>query len=233
MILNDFLFLCAVSTRTYAYLYSLREINAFPKMCYILAESKEECAIDRKHSEEENKYFRIDANLTKLLEELGVGYRLLNTKDANSDLVYEVLGNEKGKYIIYSGYGGCILKQRLFNLGKKIIHIHAGLLPEYRGSTTVYYSILKDRCVGATGIFMNEKIDEGDIILEKSFDLPSSDVNIDYVYEPWARGQVLASIVKEYIANGKLEGVRQNKGGETYFIIHPVLKHIAMLFIKE
>lgn len=232
MILNDFLFLCAVSSRTYAYLHALKEINVFPRMCYILAESKEECDIHRKHSDKENTYFRIDKNLIRLLEESGVPYQLLHTKDANSDLVYETLRKEEGTYVIYSGYGGCILKQRLFTLGKKIIHVHAGILPEYRGSTTAYYSILKDRCVGATGIFMNEKIDEGNIILEKSFNLPDPDVDIDYVYEPWTRGQVLAAIVKKYIANGNLESKRQRKDGETYFIIHPVLKHIAILLVK-
>ncbi len=233
MILKEFLFVCAVSSRTYAYLQALKEIDAFPKMCYILAESKEECEIQRVHSDKDNTYFRIDTNLITLLEKYGIPYQILHTKDANSDQVYEALKGEKSAYVIYSGYGGCILKQRLFMLGKKIIHVHAGLLPEYRGSTTVYYSILKDRCVGATGIFMNEKIDEGDIILEKSFDLPEADVDIDYVYEPWARGQVLAEIVKRYIEDGRLEGVRQKSGGETYFIIHPVLKHLAVLSVKE
>ncbi len=233
MILKEMVLLCAPSSRTFAYVQALADVGALPQMCYILAEPNEECRVHKKHNDEENKYFRVNLTLTELLEEFGLPYQVLGVRDANSDTVFEALKKAACRYIIYSGYGGCILQARLFNIGKQFIHIHAGLLPAFRGSTTAYYSILKERSLGATGIFMNDKIDEGQIIMEKSFPLPQGDVNIDYVYEPWIRAQVLAAIAEEYIQKGEIQGRDQEDEGDTYFIIHPVLKHMALLMLEK
>ena len=46
--------------------------------------------------------------------------------------------------IIYSGYGGVILKEKVLSQGKKFLHVHGGFLPQYKGSTTNYYSILNE-----------------------------------------------------------------------------------------
>ena len=136
--------------------------------------------------------------------------------------------------MIYSGYGGYILKPHLFQLGRKYIHVHAGILPEYRGSTTVYYSYLQDRMFGATAIFLSEGIDEGEIIVCDTFAVPKEAVDIDYIYEPYMRSRVLIKAIKKYLSDGAFISGRQNAdGAETYFIIHPVLKHIAMLGIEK
>ena len=112
--------------------------------------------------------------------------------------------------------------------------MHAGILPEYRGSTTAYYSILQDSYIGATSIFLNEKIDQGDIIYQEKFPMPSNKENIDYVYEPWVRSQVLVKTLKLYIANEGFSLREQSKDkAETYFIIHPVLKHLALLKVEN
>lgn len=234
MILNDVILLCGVSFRTYAYLQAMIKEGIYPKKCLVLEEIKENCVVKRKNTETDNRYFRVDENLIELMERYGIEYQLLNTKDANSDIVFERLKNITEKYVIYSGYGGCILGERLFRINKKFIHIHAGILPQYRGSTTAYYSILKEDKIGATGIFMNEKIDEGDIILAKSFPIPEDNVDIDYIYEPWVRASVLTEIMKNYLNTEKIEGGKQETNDEeTYYIIHPVLKHITLLSLEE
>ena len=55
--------------------------------------------------------------------------------------------------IIYSGYGGGIIGKRLLGIDKKFLHVHGGYLPDYPGSTTNYFSILKEDKVGASAIF--------------------------------------------------------------------------------
>ena len=43
--------------------------------------------------------------------------------------------------------------RKILSLEKYYLHIHGGPLPQYRGSTTKYYSLLKSNTVGASAIF--------------------------------------------------------------------------------
>ena len=138
---------------------------------------------------------RIDVPILYSLKKAQIKYMLVNNKDINSDEMKNIIKGLSQKYFIYSGYGGYILKPHLFQLGKKFIHVHAGLLPEYRGSTTAYYSYLKNDCFGATAIFLSEGIDEGKVITKEIFDLPKERVDIDYIYEPYTRAQVLIKAI--------------------------------------
>lgn len=233
MVMERIAMLCAVSVRTFAYLQAMKQANLYPSMCFVLAEDKEDCAIGRENSQLENQYFEVEANLIEFLASAGFQYHIIGTRDANSDEVFEKMETCHQDLIIYSGYGGCILDKRLFGIHKKFIHVHAGLLPRYRGSTTAYYSILEEGFLGATGMFMNEKIDEGEILLAKSFPVPKDNVSIDYIYEPWIRAQVLIMILKRFCETGKIESRKQEGRAETYYIIHPVLKHIALLSMEK
>ncbi len=233
MVIKNIAMLCAVSIRTVAYLQVMKQSELQPEICLILAENQNDCLIKHEHNELENRYFEIEKNFIHFLESEGIQYQIVGTRNANEDMVYEKVKQLQHKYVIYSGYGGCILDKRLLECGKKFIHIHAGRLPEYRGSTTAYYSILNEKKISATGIFMNEKIDEGEVILSETFSLPEAGISMDYVYEPWVRANVLVSILKRFLEKGEINGNKQQGHSETYYIIHPVLKHIALLSIEE
>ncbi len=174
-------------------------------------------------------------SLTETLARMAMPYVLVRDKDINSPAMAETISKIKQKYIIYSGYGGAILRQHLFRLGKEYLHVHAGLLPKYRGSTTAYYSILRESAIGATAIFLSEGIDQGDILYQEAFPLPDFPVDIDYVYEPWTRARVLARTLRHYVENGlTFTAIEQPvEDAETYFIIHPVLKHLAMQKVER
>lgn len=232
MILKDFIMVIGITSRTKAYLQNMIKNNYIPSICLVLAEDESELIKNDKLNNGlvSNEYFGIEEPLLKTLKDNRVNYKIIGSKDINSDRVKRELEKHSQKYIIYSGYGGYILKDHLFNMGKKFIHIHAGILPQYRGSTTAYYSMLMERKIGASAIFMNAGIDTGDVIFAEQYDLPRDGVNIDYVYEPYIRSQVLIKTLKKYIENGKFLTVNQDvEKSETYYIIHPVLKHIALI----
>ena len=182
----------------------------------------------------EKKYFffDIDEPIHYSLETANIPYIEIESKDINSEIMMCAIQNISAKYIIYSGYGGYILKSELFQLNKKFIHIHAGILPQYRGSTTVYYSYLDDKTMGATAIFLNEKIDEGEMILQEKFYLCNEEIipNVDYIYDPYIRSKVLIKVLKKYSEEKCLTSkIQETKDANTYYIIHPLLKHIALL----
>lgn len=236
--LKDFVLLASDTTRTKAYLSMMIRENKLPGMCIVYSDDivgmQEKAIIQEKKSIRNNKYFDADRSILSYIQEAGIPYIFVEDKDINSEQMKTAIWNMKQKYFIYSGYGGYILKPHLFQLGKKFIHVHAGILPEYRGSTTVYYSILREKKIGATAIFLSEGIDEGEIINFDVFELPKEQVDIDYIFEPYIRSRVLMKTIETYLSEGKFLTCEQSmEDAETYFIIHPVLKHIALLEIKK
>lgn len=235
MILHDIALLASDTSRTKAYLQLMIQEEKIPSLCIVYAEdiSKlEKEAMNYKPLELKEQYFSKDIPILYLLKQANIKYYIVENKDINSE---EIEGQIKGisqKYIIYSGYGGYILKPHLFKLGKKFIHIHAGLLPQYRGSTTAYYSYLQEGVLGASAIFLSEGIDEGEVITKECFNVPMENVDIDYIFEPWMRAKVLLKAIDIYLEKGGFCSQVQVEQPETYYIIHPLLKHMALLKIE-
>lgn len=231
--MQDVLLLCGDTTRTKAYLQAMEKAGYLPGRCLIMTEdytSLEAEADARMGIRDNEPYFDAAAPLLRMLREADISYDFLPVRDVNSAIVAEVLRATYEPYVIYSGYGGYILKPHLFQLGKRFLHVHAGLLPHYRGSTTAYYSILKEGFIGASAIFLEEKLDAGCILYAEQFPLPPANVDIDYIYEPYVRSQVLVQVLKQYAERGSFAAHAQPQAkAETYYIIHPVLKHLAML----
>ena len=69
-----------------------------------------------------------------------------------------------------------ISKNFLSKFNKKVINIHPSLLPKFKGLNT-YSKILKNNEIktGCTVHYVNEKIDNGKIIIQKNFFIESSD----------------------------------------------------------
>ncbi len=236
MILEEFALLASDTVRTKAYLQAMIRAEKLPAICIVYSDNigKMQNEEARYRSDNEKiEYFDTQMPVLYSLHSAGIPYVLVEDKDINSEKIKNVLQGMQQKYLIYSGYGGYILKAHLFQMDKKFIHVHAGILPQYRGSTTVYYSFLQEKKLGATAIFLSEGIDEGEIITFDTFEIPDKPVNIDYVYEPYMRSRVLINAIDQYLRGGFCSDIQKNEGAETYFIIHPVLKHIAMLGMEK
>ena len=95
--------------------------------------------------------------LVSLLIRNGVKYGLASSSDINSEKVVSELAVRPEKVFIFSGYGGVLLKDNLLNIDKKFLHIHGGYLPDYKGSTTNYYSLINENTIGASAIFLNQR----------------------------------------------------------------------------
>ncbi len=61
-------------------------------------------------------------------------------------------------------------------------NVHASLLPQYRGAAPINWAVINgERRTGVTTFFLDEHIDTGRIILQRSFDIPE-DADVEYVY---------------------------------------------------
>jgi methionyl-tRNA formyltransferase len=171
--------------------------------------------------------FNIYEPVTETIKKHNINVIHCKIKDINSEDTIEKIKNSTGNFIIFGGSGGQILKAPVLNQGKPILHVHPGIVPEYRGSTTIYYSILNENSAGASAFFFNEKIDEGELIVQEKFELIKG-INIDYIYDPYIRAVTLVKAVKKLTT--KMETFPQKSDITLpFFVIHPLLKHIAIL----
>ena len=102
---------------------------------------------------------------------------VINTKKRNfENTILKEIKKNKISIIILAGYMKIISKSFINRYGKKIINIHPSLLPKYKGLNT-FERILKnnEKKTGCTVHFVNEKLDNGKAILQKSFFINKGD----------------------------------------------------------
>lgn len=114
---------------------------------------------------------------------------------------------------------GQILKKEVLNLPMSYsINLHGSLLPKYRGAAPTNWAIINgDETSGVTIIKMNEKMDEGDIILKKEIEIDAEDTNITLSEKLSEIGADALLEVIDLIAGKKdLKFTRQDPPAATY-----------------
>ena len=109
-----------------------------------------------------------------------------------------------------------IFKKKIINLPKhKIINCHAGKLPFYRGRNILNWVLINDeKEFGITVHYVNEKIDKGDIILQKTFKISDKDDYQTLLKRSYVGcANILYEAIKRF-KKAKPKGLNQNK-------IHP------------
>ena len=169
--------------------------------------------------------FDLSKSVNSSLIENKLDYTEFDFVDINNPKLIHFISKSDCDFFIFSGGG--ILKDEILSTSKKFVHFHPGIVPNYRGSTCFYYSMINENQCGVTAFFMDKHLDTGKIILQKTFDSPNHEF-VDNVYDPYIRSETLVEVLKNnYLVSKDLK--EQSPKGETYYIIHPVLKHIAIL----
>jgi len=243
--LHDFGMVAADTSRSRAYLQALLHYRLLPNYVLLLehesdkllpgqAQGAESEPTSVPASETDSCWseanFSSSQPLRPLLEEFDIEYEIAPSSDLNGGTVVNLIAQRPESVFIYSGFGGVLLRGDIMATGKKFLHVHGGYLPDYKGSTTNYYSLIEENTMGASSIFLNDVIDSGPVLLRRKFPAPADRKKIDHVYDSAARAKVLIETLQQYLDVGEWDfELADNDGGETYFIIHPVLKHIAIL----
>lgn len=178
---------------------------------------------------------RRDPALVERCESAGWEHEAIEVDEVNAPEIVDRLRELGPRVIIYSGYGGQILRAELLDCGAKFLHVHSGWLPEYRGSTTLYYSLLREGRCAASALVLDESIDTGPIVARKYYAAPGSLTEVDHGYDGSIRADLMTDALEHYAQHGELAEVdRQDpEHGCTYFVIHPVLKHLAILSLAQ
>jgi len=138
------------------------------------------------------------------------------------------------KLVVYSGYGAQLVSSEILACGIPFLHAHSGWLPDYPGSTTIYYSILNGDDCGVSAILLTPNIDDGPVVARKKYSSPPCGVDIDYHYDPAIRADLMIRALSEWSADTGLSG-RLTEGEKlqtAYCVIHPCLKHMARKMVE-
>ena len=134
----------------------------------------------------------------------------------NKDFIKEL----KPDIICVVAYGKILPKEILHIPRYGCINLHGSLLPKYRGAAPIQWAVLNgDKTTGVTTIYMNEKMDAGDIILKEKVNIGEYETT----GELWNRlshigAELLLKTVNE-IQNGTAPRITQGED----FTIAPML----------
>ena len=130
---------------------------------------------------------------------------------------YQKIIDLKPDLIVTCAYGQIIPKELLELPKYGCINIHASLLPEYRGGAPIHKAVIdgKDK-TGVTIMYMDEKMDSGDILYQKEIDITDED-NTSTMFKKLS---VLGKeMIKEFIPkliNNEFTRTKQDESKVTY-----------------
>lgn len=130
--------------------------------------------------------------------------------------------------IVVIAYGKILPKELIEIPRYKIINVHASLLPKYRGAAPIHYSIVNgDEKTGVSIMYIVEKLDAGDVILQKETDIEEEDT-LETVYDRLAKlGEKALEEALVLIENGKENPKPQNEDEATF--VKPISKEEAQI----
>jgi methionyl-tRNA formyltransferase len=236
--------IAADTSRSRAYIQAMANNRILPNHVLILGNDSHRPGqyankLNKEDSNTKEPVHRLDKEfdpsiaITHTLKESLIPFDIMESGDINDPYVIELLKLRPEKVFIYSGFGGVLLKKQTLDVGKRFLHVHGGYLPDYKGSTTNYFSLLSENEIGASSLFLSEKIDSGNVLVRKKFRSPIDREKIDHIYDSEARASVLITTLKKYCDDKRWDiELPKTNHGETYYIIHPVLKHLAILANK-
>jgi len=113
---------------------------------------------------------------------------------------------------------GKILTKDILQLPKTYaINLHASLLPKYRGAAPINWAIIKgEKETGLTVFRINERMDEGEIILKQKVKIKSSDTSFDLARTLSNLGPKIVLQTLDLIESGKAKLKKQDKKKISY-----------------
>lgn len=235
------LFIAANTARSKAYAHALHLAGFKLEQVLFLERNEKNRVDDNKHPSCDLKEFQgvpfpdLSHPFLEMCEKISNRIDRISCDGIKDPRVEEYLKVNKSELVIFSGFGGELVPKNLLSTEMPFLHIHSGWLPDYKGSTTIYYTLLNEARCGVSAILLNEKIDEGSIVAQRHYPPPSPGLDVDYLYDNSIRADLLIRVLSQWSKERKFTKIEvQPHGvGSTYYVIHPVLKHLALIGLEK
>ncbi len=174
---------------------------------------------------DDNKNLRIKKLILQRIDKK-INVKIFKSKTINDKNILKYIKSLNQKIFVYSGYPGQLVKDDKLLKKKFFLHSHTGKIPFYKGSTTIFYSLLLEGKIFCTSFKLNKNIDSGQIIYEKQYPLPKNIKNIDN-YDNIIRATNTFKSLKLLKKKIKLKAQKNKSKFSDYHIMHPVLRYLA------
>lgn len=145
------------------------------------------------------------------------GLKVLTPENINADESIEQLRALSPDIIVVVAYGQIVKPAILDMPGFGCINLHTSLLPKYRGAAPIQRAVLAgDSVSGTTVMYMNEKMDDGDVISQVEVVIDPNDT-ASILHDNLSReGSKLLVETIPKIFNGTNERIPQDKSEITF-----------------
>ena len=130
---------------------------------------------------------------------------------------YQKVLDKKPDIIITAAYGQIIPSEILDYPKYGCINVHGSLLPKLRGGAPIHHAIMNgDKEAGVTIMYMDKKMDAGDIISQRKVDIPD-DMTLDELYSKLSLlGRDLLIDTLPSVIEGTNDRIKQNEDEVTF-----------------
>lgn len=130
---------------------------------------------------------------------------------------YQTILDKKPDIIVTAAYGQ-IIPIELLNYPKYgCINVHGSLLPKLRGGAPIHHAIMNgDKEAGVTIMYMDKKMDAGDIISQRSIEIADNMILDELYYKLSLLGRDLLMDTLPSIIDGTNNRIKQNEDEVTF-----------------
>jgi len=142
---------------------------------------------------------------------LDKGLEVFQPENINDEQSIKRMKEFSPDIILVVAYGQ-ILSSHILNIPEiGCINIHGSLLPKYRGAAPINRAVINgEKEAGITFMFMDEKIDAGDIIFQEKIDISPEETYGELYYRLSALSAETLPKLLEKIKSGKIERISQD-----------------------
>ncbi|MDD5013774.1 MAG: methionyl-tRNA formyltransferase [Atribacterota bacterium] len=142
---------------------------------------------------------------------LDQGLEVFQPENINNEQSIKRMKEFDPDIILVIAYGQ-ILSNHILNIpGIGCINIHGSLLPKYRGAAPINRAVINgEKEAGITFMFMNEKIDAGDIIFQEKIEILPDETYGELYYRLSTLSAENLTKLLEKIKSGKIERISQD-----------------------
>ncbi|MEG1463172.1 MAG: methionyl-tRNA formyltransferase, partial [Anaerorhabdus sp.] len=123
----------------------------------------------------------------------------------------------KPDLIVTAAYGQLIPDAILEAPKYRCINVHASLLPKYRGGAPIHMAIINgEKETGITIMYMEKKMDSGDILTQRALPIEIEDTTSDLFEKLELVGKELLKETLPKLLNGEITPISQNEDDVTF-----------------
>ena len=172
--------LTIITSNSFRHKYLIKYLKSFFEIVLVIVQSKSESYFPSYKNNYEKKYLEKHFNSLKKAEKslftidkfpLGLKYKFIDSKSLNDDENLSLINEYDSDYVVLFGCG-ILNVNKLSKFKDKVINLHLGLSPYFKGSATNFWAMYFNyfEYVGSTIHIASPLVDQGKILFQIKID---------------------------------------------------------------